>query len=477
MLGKTQGMLSRSLQRLSSGLRINSAKDDAAGLAISSRMTSQIRGLNQAARNANDGISLAQTAEGALQESANILQRMRELSVQAANDTNSSSDRAAIQTEVAQLQAELNRIADQTTFNSKALLDGTFAAQKFHVGSEAGETISISIGAARATTMGAQQIGGTDTQDHVGTSPLVAVATATTTVNGVTGETLDVAGGLGTSSTVVAANDSASEIASLINGIEGDTGVSSRASNSFDITAVVVGTISFTLTAEQSQSVIGSAATISAVITDTNDLSALRDAINAEFSKTGISAELSASGNTITLSNTDGSDIVIEGADNGTAAGAVLTADGTANLVAGGVDSVIAGGKVSFSGSTSFTVGSTTTEIMVAVSTGSTLYQVAQIDVSDQAGANDALGVIDQALSFIVSTRGALGAIQNRFESTIANLQNVSENIAAARSRIVDADFAAETANLTKAQILQQAGVAMLAQANMLPQTVLSLLQ
>ncbi len=482
-LGITQGMLNRSLQRLSSGLRINSAKDDAAGLAISTRMTSQVRGLNMAARNANDGISLAQTAEGALKESGNILQRMRELSVQAANDTNSSSDRASIQTEVAQLQAELNRIADQTTFNSKALLDGTFAAQKFHVGSEANETISISIGAARATTMGAQQISGTDTEDHVGTA-LAAIATATTVTNGVAADTLSIAGGLGISTATVNQHDSAAEIASGINGITGDTGVSASASNTVDITSVAVGTITFTLTAEQSQSVIGSAATITAVITDANDLSALRDAINAEVAKTGISAELSTSGNTITLSNTDGSDIVVEGADDGDGNDDVAMVVGGEDLTDNGstaadtnTDSIIVGGKVAFSGSSSFTVTSTNTDVMVAASTGSTLNQVAQIDVSDQAGANAALDVIDQALSFITSSRGALGAMQNRFESTIANLQSVSENISAARSRIMDADFAVETANLTKAQITQQAGIAMLAQANMLPQAVLSLLQ
>jgi len=483
-LGRTQGMLNRSLQRLSSGLRINSAKDDAAGLAISTRMGSQIRGLNQAARNANDGISLAQTAEGALQESANILQRMRELSVQSANDSNSSTDRAAIQTEVAQLQAELNRIADQTTFNSKNLLDGTFSAQKFHVGTQANETISISIGSARATAMGAQQISGTATEDHVGTA-LAAIAIATGITNGVAADTLSVAGGLGTSTASVAVTDSAAEIASAINGITGDTGVSSTASNSVDIASVATGTITFTLSAEQSTAVIGSTASISAVITDTNDLTALRDSINAELAKTGISAELSTNGNTITLSNSDGSDIVVEGVSNndGADTAVVMTVGGETLLDedntggASTLDSIIVGGKVALSGSSSFTVASTNTDVMVAASTGSTLNQVAQIDVSTQSGSNAALAVIDEALSVISSIRGDLGAVQNRFESTIANLQSISENVAAAKARIMDADFAAETAELTKAQVMQQAGIAMLAQANMLPQTVLSLLQ
>jgi flagellin len=482
-------MLDRSLARLSSGLRINSAKDDAAGLAISNRMTSQIRGLNQAARNANDGISLAQTAEGALQESNNILQRMRELAVQSANDSNSSSDRAAIQKEVAQLQSELNRIADQTTFNSKNLLDGTFAAQKFHVGSQADETISISIGSARATSMGAQQINGTDTKDHVGaiTLPPDALATATTTINGVFGDALTIAGPLGIATATISANMSAAEIASAINGEEGSTGVSASASNSVVIDAVATGTISFTLTSEQSGSVIGSAGTISAVVTASNDLAALRDAINAESSKTGISATLSTSGAAITLTNSDGSDIVVEGVSNNDAldtaavlsVGAVVLSDTDTTGDLGVVtDSVLFGGKVEFSATTAFSVsGDTTLDVLAAASTSSTLSQVAEINVSTQSGSNDALSVIDEALSFISSTRADLGAMQNRFESTIANLQSVSENVAAARSRIMDADFAAETAEMTKAQVLQQAGVAMLAQANMLPQAVLSLLQ
>jgi flagellin len=481
-LGRTQSMLNQSLQRLSSGLRINSAKDDAAGLAISSRMDSQIRGLNQAARNANDGISLAQTAEGAVQETTNILQRIRELSIQSANDSNSSSDRAALQSEVAQLQAELNRIADQTTFNSKQLLDGSFVAQKFHVGTEADQTISVSIGSARATAMGAQQISGTDTQDHVGTA-LAAIATATTVTNGVAADTLSIAGELGSSTATINQHDSAAEIASAVNGITGNTGVSASANNSVDISNVTTGTITFTLTAEQSQAVIGSAASISAVITDSNDLTALRDAINAEVAKTGISAELSASGNTITLSNTDGSDIVIEGVldNDGADTAAVMDVGGVTledeEVTGAALDSIIVGGKVSFSGSSSFNVTSTNTDVMVAASTGSTLNSVAQIDVSTQSGANSALDVIDEALSFISSVRSDLGAVQNRLESTIANLQSVSENVSAARSRVMDADFAAETAQLTKAQVMQQAGIAMLAQANMMPQTVLSLLQ
>ena len=254
-LGQSQGALNTAMQRLSSGLRVNSAKDDAAGLAISNRMTSQIRGLNQAVRNANDGISLAQTAEGALSESTNILQRMRELAVQSANDTNSATDRASLQHEVGQLIQELDRISGTTTFNGRGVLNGSTSGAVFHVGANAGQTISLTIASMGASTL-----------------------------------------------------------------------------------------------------------------------------------------------------------------------------------------------------------------------------QVGAVNISTQTGANTAITSIDAALTTIDNTRGNLGAVQNRFESTIANLSSVSENLAAARSRILDADVAQETSNLTKFNILQQAGVSILAQANQAPQLALSLL-
>ncbi len=486
-LSGTSNAMDKALQRLSSGLRINSAKDDAAGLAISDRMTSQVRGLNQAIRNANDGISLAQTAEGALQESTSILQRIRELAIQSANDTNSASDRANIQKEVAQLQSELNRIADQTTFNSKVLLDGSFAGAKFHVGAEADETISVTIGSARATSMGAQLITGTDTRDHVGATaaaPLAAAATATGVGNSVAGDDLTIAGPLGTSTATIDADMSAAEIAAAVNVESDSTGVSASASNSVVISSVATGTISFSLTAEQSTGVIGSAGTVSAVITDSNDLSGLRDAINSQSAKTGITATLSAAGNSITMTNEAGNNIVVEGASDGDATDSVamavegvnLTDDGAAD--GGDTDSIVVGGKVEFSAASAFSVsGDTTTDVLTAAAQSSDLSQVAQIDVSTQTGANSALNVVDEALNFIASTRADLGAVQNRFESTISNLMVVSENVSAARARILDADFAAETSNLTKAQILQQAGLAMLAQANTIPQGALTLLQ
>jgi flagellin len=480
-LAKSGQALATSMQRLSSGLRINSAKDDAAGLAITDRMTSQIRGLNQAVRNANDGISLAQTAEGSMQESSNILQRMRELAIQSANDSNSDSDRANIQKEVVQLQNEINRISEQTSFNGKNILDGSFSSAKFQVGAFADQSISVSIGSTSGATMGAQVMASSKTLDHVGTASS-ALTTATTITNGVAADTLTVSGGLGNDTVTVAQHMSAKQIASAINDKSGTTGVTATATNSVDISAVAVGTVQFTLSSEQSQSVTGSAASISAVITDANDLTALRDAINAESAKTGITAEMSISGNTITLSNS-GEDIVIEDASNADGADTVMTVgtvvldddEGTLDTTVNA--STIFGGKVALSGSTSFTVAQTNTDVFTATSTGSNLNSVSDISVATQSGANSALNVIDQALSFISDARADLGAVQNRLESTISNLSNISENVSAARSRVQDADFALETANLTRAQILQQAGTAMLSQANSSPQSVLSLLQ
>jgi flagellin len=220
-LSKSQGTLNTSLQRLSSGLRVNSAKDDAAGLAISDRMTSQVRGLNQAARNANDGISLAQTAEGALQESTNLLQRMRELAIQSANDTNSASDRQSLQDEVMQIQAEINRIAETTSFNGRNLLDGSFGVAKFHVGAEANQTINVTTGDARGTNLGSYQ------------TRLVAMAHATAADYGAADITIN--GSKGSETATVAATASAKEAASAINGITVSTGVTASARTEFTL--------------------------------------------------------------------------------------------------------------------------------------------------------------------------------------------------------------------------------------------------
>ncbi|RTE66861.1 flagellin [Amphritea opalescens] len=484
-LSKSQSSLETSLERLSTGLRINSASDDAAGLAISDRMTSQINGLTQATRNANDAISLTQTAEGAMSESTNILQRMRELAIQSANDTNSASDRANLQKEVSQLQSELNRIADTTSFNGKNILDGTFTSAKFHVGAEADQTINVSIGSARATSMGNYSL------TTNGTSTKAVAAAATAGDNSTGDEDLTISGPLGSTSAAVdiAAKDSAKTVAEKVNAVQSDTGVTAKAISQAKLSGISAGNISLTLTGDTT----GGAQAITANGVTATDVSALSEAINAKTSTTGITAELSSDKTSITLISANGDDIVIEGASNGVDTTAVmsvqgLNADGTdsgtaANLVdasttTAGVDSTRVGGDVTFSASGTFNVTATATGgLFDATAKTAELNSVAEIDISTQTGSNDALDVIDQALAFISESRADLGAVQNRLESTISNLTSITENVTAARSRIMDADFASETASLTKNQILQQAGTAMLAQANTLPQGVLSLLQ
>ena len=477
-LGNTQSSLSTSMERLSTGLRINSAKDDAAGLGITDRMTSQIRGLNQAVRNAGDAISLSQTAEGSMQEATNILQRMRELAIQSANDSNSSADRTNLQKEVAQLQQELNRIADTTTFNGKKILDGSFSAQKFHVGANANETISVTVTSIRGTVLGNQ---GVSANTHVGTA--LAAAADATGGNGVAAQNLTISGTASSGALGVSLNDAASDIASLVNGASATTGVTATASNSVAIAGLSLGgTVGLTLSTSNSGGTVGSAITVSAAIT-TTDYSALADAINAVSASTGVSAVLASNSQSITLENTTGDDINVanfthsgDAAETITVGGVTLTGP-TAGTPAA-TDSIVVGGTVSFSSSSSFVVATDTgTTVMAAASSSSTLSSVADINIGTQSGSNDALSVLDQALRSVSNSRADLGAIQNRLETTISNLSNISENVSAARSRVQDADFAAETSNMTRAQIIQQAGVAMLSQANAQPQLVLSLLQ
>ncbi len=484
----TNNDLATSLQRLSTGLRINSAKDDAAGLGIVDRMTAQIRGLNQAMRNANDAISLSQTAEGAMQESSNILQRMRELSVQSANDSNSSADRGNIQKEITQLQAELNRIASTTTFNGNNILDGTFSGAKFHVGSNANETISVTIGNLSANSMGAYQ-----GSSIANVGAISAVSSGTGDTNNVIGDTVTVAGL--TSTDVTYANDaSAAEIAQAFEAVKGDTGVGASATTSADIqfgADITLGeNISFELSSvDGSGAAQGSVKTISHTLTSTTDYSGLRDAINAESTSTGVVAELNTAAGSLTLTNSDGHNISISAVVSGTNTDEVLKVGATAGTftevdaldndtaVPGAqTDEVVIGGQVSLSSSSAFSVTGTVATFAAADIAGS-LSSVADVDVSTQAGSNTALTVLDEALRNVSDARADLGAVQNRLEFTISNLGSVAENVTAARSRVQDADFAAETANLTRSQILQQAGVAMLAQANAAPQSVLALLQ
>lgn len=367
-LNSSQNALATSLQRLSSGMRINSAKDDAAGLAISERMSSQIRGLNQAARNANDGISMAQTAEGALGEIGNNLQRIRELAVQSRNASNSVTDRVALNNEVQQVKAEIDRVASSTSFNGTKLIDGTFTNQSFQVGANVGETINIS------SLVNAQS-------SALGTS---------------TSSTANVTGIAATAFTAITAGDL------TINGTS-----------------------------------VGAVAAGGNAITQGANVAA---AINTVSATTGVTATADAAG-LVSLNNVSGNSTVVAFA--GATASTAIT------------------------GLTAATTAATT-----ATSAG-----FANVDISNAANADFAIAAMDSALSALNAGRADLGAYQNRFSSAIANVQTTAENLSASRSRIVDTDFAAETATLSRNQVLQQAGTAMLAQANAMPQSVLALLR
>jgi flagellin len=476
-LDKTGQSLSTSLQRLSSGLRINSAKDDAAGLAISNRFTSQIRGLNQAVRNANDGISLSQTAEGALSETGELLQRMRELSIQSANGSQSGTERAALQAEVSQLQQEINRIAETTTFGGRKLLDGTFGTESFQVGSNANETISISLANARATNIGANTVAGN------GTLNAAVAAAGTAPANTVLAQSLTIAGSLGSSTVAVAAGATGDSIETQVNAVSASTGVSVTARTTATFAIGATGTVSFNIGTRSGNTASGTnyTASISVNVTDTTNLKDVADAINASSAASGVRA--TSNGATLSLVNEEGRNIFVENYTNGVTTATLTGASGAAQtLTSGGTDSSTVGATLSFTSYKAFSVTSNTAAAGIfagAANTANTsaLNSVASINIGTQQGAQSALAVIDSALQFIDATRGDLGAVQNRLLSTISNLSNVAENVTAARSRIMDADFAAETANLTRASILQQAGISVLAQANALPQQTLALLK
>lgn len=450
-LNSSQGDLNSALQRLSSGLRINSAKDDAAGLAITERFTAQIRGLNQAARNAADGISLAQTAEGALGEVANNLQRIRELAVQSANATNSATDRAALQEEVSQLIAEIDRVATQTNFNGVNLLDGTFSSQSFQVGANAGQTIALSaISSARTTDLGAA-LSASVTSGAV-TGDLTA---GELVINGV-----DIGAAVGDAKTIAAAINAASgtNVTAAANSltVAGASQTAAAGTGTITINGVTTSTITQTGTAATDR-----AATVSAI----NAISAATGvtAVDTGADATGVQL-IAADGRNVTHSFTQATGTFTSAS---TGVGAAATNRSTITLTSSSSSGItIAGTAPTDAG---FTAGTT-----AAALTGTA---VSNLDISSVSGANTAITSVDAALETINTTRATLGAIQNRFESVVASAQTTSENLSASRSRIQDADFAAETAALTRAQVLQQAGVSILAQANALPQNALSLLR
>ena len=599
-LNRTQNELSTALQRLSSGLRINSAKDDAAGLAISERFTTQIRGLNQAVRNANDGISLAQTAEGALGEAGNALQRIRELAVQSANSTNSVSDRAALNSEAQQLLSEIQRNAQTTTFNGQRILDGSFSSAQFQVGSEANQTISFSIAGATTNLLGAYQANGVQ---RVSTTAFdganlsingVAVATSVATtsagvtagsaaakvtaINAVTTQTgvtatasntltgvAPVAGvslnngdlvingvAVGSIASAATAVQQANNAVTAINAVSNQTGVTAEADQSTGVLTLTASdgrdikiaagnagdaqvvtdifnavgldaateadptgnnTQTLTISAADGFVATNTAATGEVVVGDTvsiggltyefydsagtysgsnvgvgvalggtqNDIaSALSAAINAQRALGTTTASATVATNVVTVTNDKvGNETLAYGETLTDGAGIVVESTETTGTDAAGNTAVTTGGTLTLSSDKNFTFSGTTAQLTAAglQSASTSLTQLASVDISTVEGANSAITVLDGALAQISTIRADLGAVQNRFESTVANLSAAVENLSAARSRILDTDFAAETAALTRAQILQQAGVSILSQANSLPQLVLSLLQ
>ena len=448
-LSKSSMALETSMQRLSSGLRINSAKDDAAGLQIANRLTSQVNGLTVAQRNANDGISMAQTAEGAMQESANILQRMRDLSLQSANGSNSAVDRASLQKEVAALQQELTRIADTTKFGGTSLLDGTFGTKQFQVGANANETINVSLRNVAADAIGSNEIDGPGTVFGVVAAGSMAanevVAAGSLNING--------------TDVLIGANDGADGVANSIN--EAASGVTAEARLNVVI-AGITSTDNATIKIGDDEYDLG---------TFGGDMARLAEEMVAD----GYDAVYDPAAGNISLKATgvDGIESVMEAV--GTPAGG-LTFDGTA----AGATTASKTSEINLSSPSKIGISNdgAANELQMFNSSLSELSSVEAIDISGTTseGAQSAIQTIDAALAQIDAQRADLGAVQNRFGFTIANLANVSENVSASRSRIQDTDYALETATLTKNQIMQQAGTTILSQANQLPQAALSLL-
>ncbi len=474
--------LSQSLQRLSSGLRINSAKDDAAGLAISDRMTTQITGLNQAARNANDGISLAQTTEGALQEVTNNLQRIRELAVQSANATNSDSDRAALDQEVQQRIAEIDRIASQTSFNGRKVLDGSFGGAVFQVGANVGETITLELDSSvQATRIGQVATANSgDLSALVGPVAAEANATAaagawTSAVSNADGQALSMSVG-GVQILNVVQTGGAAE---TVDATEVQAAVTAAAG------ALAAAGITASGTVAGADLVFTRADGTSFDIVVANNFNTPGGFAGADFAVGTNAVDNGAAATTATLTLAEG-DLSIQLGD-ATAIG-ITGAFESGQALADAINSAVSGvyasfnattGALSIAGSERITLGGT--QAGGDLGFGSLVNEAAGAlsgqTVGSVAAANATILSVDSALTAVSSLRSTLGAIQNRFQSTINSLQAVSENLSASRSRILDTDFAAETAALTRAQILQQAGTAMVAQANSAPQNVLSLLR
>ena len=479
-----QYSLNKTMERIASGLRINSAQDDVAGMAIASRMSGQIRGMNQAMRNVNDGISITQTASGSLEEMTMDLSRIRELAIQSANGTYSNADRAAIQKEALALTDELKRVGSTTEFNGIKLLDGSMKGRTFQIGADQSQTVDLTIDNLEASSLGKAVM------DSTGATNSISQAVAGTT-NNVTAQTLTASGTIGEAKVAVTAGDSAKKIAEGFNAVSSQTGINASATTTATISGVTAGRVEFTLQGANTEAI-----TISSNVDDTSDLSAIADAVNAQSGSTNITASADKNGNLV-LTDTTGNDIKISNttADTGLATATVRGGDFTDQKTGESVGSgeatgpfgnsshqssstITVGGSVRLSSTTAFSVGTDGDNTVVATpQTQSRISAVTGIDLGTAEGAQEAVGTVDAAMMTLAKARENLGAMQNRFGSAINNLQSIQTNLTDARSRIQDTDFAAEVAQMTRGQILQQSGVALLSQANQVPQQVLSLLR
>lgn len=454
-LNNSQAALSKSLQRLSSGLRINSAADDAAGMAISNGLTSQSRGFNQAIRNAGDGLSLFGTAEGSIEQQTNILQRMRELAVQSASDSNSSLNRTDLDSEASQLKSEFERIARTTQFNGLNLLDGTFQSKDLQVGAyaTANDRISVSFASTRAADVG-------NGYSIVGT---------TVTANALAGGDLNVVSGGVSYAVAATVTDGVSTVggtysalakANAINAVSSSSNVTADASTT--ATATATQTAGALIANDMKINGVDVGAVAVAGAAD----NALVSAINSKYSSTGVTAALDNT-NQIVLTAADGRNIDLAMTANGTAVAHFATATNRGTVTLRSVNSF------SISGANETYIGGTDNQ----AATQAANENVNAISLTSKTNARLAVTIVDVALSQLNSRRATIGALTNRLNTTISNLTTAAQNADAANSRIADADFASETAIMSKNQILQQAGIAILSQANQNPQQALSLLR
>ena len=466
-LNKSSTALSTSMQRLSSGLRINSAKDDAAGLQISNRLTSQINGLGTAIKNAGDGISIAQTAEGAMQESTNILQTMRTLALSSANGSLSAEDRKSNNAQYAALTSELTRIATTTTFGGKNLLDGSFGTTAFQIGANANQTINMTMGDVSASNIGSQQIKST----AIAPSP-----------GGVAAGKFNVTGGGESKEVDVKAGASAKNIAALMNGAVG--GLAATASTEARLTLSDT-TPASTATPANFKLKVGEQEVEFVGVTD---LDSLADQLSSNAAKLGISVNYDSTSGSLSIKSDSGENFKFTSTDTTGVGISVNTRDGSGDFATAGIPLgddkdkvIIATGAVALDSAKGYSLSGAGVEGLFAEKGETTAVSakvtIADTDVTSADNAQNAISVITQAIANIDSQRADLGAVQNRFDSTVSNLRSISDNSTAARGAIQDVDFASETAQLTKQQTLQQASTAILSQANQLPSAVLKLLQ